>query len=130
MRNPFEVAADIAANDLDHLAHNGDPDVGVAASANLDQLLGPAANVLVEAEEVELRVVVVNFLDLEDSTGVCRIATECRRAIESEIRRNDAVTTLDVELLGRLVRGRRRWRRCFAARTASRLDVARKVRRW
>src|SRR5207248_8728728 len=85
LRYPLEVAGDIFANDADHLAHNGDADVGVVALADVDQLLCVAANVLVEAEEIKLGFVVTQFLDLENPARVRRIGTERRRTVESQV---------------------------------------------
>src|SRR6185437_2919343 len=96
-----EVAADVLADDRDHLAYHRDPNVGRIALAHLDQLSRIAADGLVEAEEVEARVVVADLGDLEQAAGASRVVSEGRRAVESEVRGDDAVAACGVALGGR-----------------------------
>src|SRR6478735_5896122 len=72
-RHPREVAADLVADDLDHLAHDGDADVARVPPPHLDLLLGVAVDGLVEAEEIEVRGVVLDVDDLEQAAGVARV---------------------------------------------------------
>ena len=54
-RQPNKIAGDVVANDRDHLADDGDPDIAVGALSDLDQLLRVTTDILVQAEVVEVR---------------------------------------------------------------------------
>src|SRR5207248_1524538 len=66
------------------------------AFSDLDQLLRVTADILVQAEVVEIGGIVVEMLDLEDSAGAFRIVAESWRSVESEVRGDDPVPALGV----------------------------------
>ena len=78
-----EVARNVIADDRDHLAHDGDADVGLVALAHDDLLLRVAIDRLVEAEEPEVGVVVLEARDLEHASCALGVVTEARRAVEA-----------------------------------------------
>src|ERR1700674_3452474 len=60
MRFAEDILLLMIANDRDHAAHHRDADVVVVAFANLDQLLGVAADVPVPAKEEKLGIVIAH----------------------------------------------------------------------
>src|SRR5439155_17597469 len=101
------------------------PDIAVAAFADLDQLLRVTADILVQAEVIEIRKVVVEVLDLKDSAGVPRVVAERRRPVQSEVGGDNPIPALDVTF-GRLGAGcsaLSRGRDRFTALPLSRLDI-------
>ena len=95
-RQPDEVARYIVANDADHLADDGDSNVVVRAALDLDQLLRVAADVLVQAEEIEVGVFIGHVLDLKDAAGAFRVITECRCFVQPQIGGDNSISALGV----------------------------------
>ncbi len=71
----------------------------------------------------------MQFPELEESAGVFRIATEGRRAVEPQVRGDDAVPSFQVALLGRLRLTVGRRRRRFPACALAGFDVRRQILR-
>src|SRR6185295_6800255 len=91
-RLPQEVLGLVLADDRDHLADYGEPEVAVVAFPDLDHLRGVPAYVLVPAVKEELGVAVAHALDLEDAPAALRrVRPVGRRAVQPQVGRDRPV---------------------------------------
>src|SRR5436190_10450438 len=83
-RQPDKIARYVVADDRDHLADHCDLDVAVRAALDFDQLLGVAADLLVQAEKIEIGVFEAHVLDLKDAAGALGVVAEVWRLVQAK----------------------------------------------